>query len=184
MINCESLKNLGKKLTCIPATDHLAQADCPKQMFQWSQLIQLANSCLYFLQDAHIKFFPQVFRRHVFTKLCFPLPVFSKANYKNEKNFFPKMKEFCVVFNIYLFTLRKQETHAQSKAGVARQTKNNLNQQSISVVDSGIAHHHVRSDSSHVKAHPSSLNLFLRIFSESSSNEMTHRKRTLKRQSL
>lgn len=92
-------------------------------------------------------------------------------------------EEFGVVFNTYLFTLRKQETHAHSKVGVARQTKNSLNQQSISVLDSGILHCHLRSDSSDIKVHFSSLNLFPRIFSESFSNEMTQKKNT-KRQSF
>lgn len=133
----------------------------------------------------HTSSFSLKFSEDMFLQsFAFHCQSFHKPTTKTRRIFFPKMKEFCVVFNIYLFTLRKQETHTQSKAGVARQTKNNLNQQSISVVDSGIAHHHVRSDSSHVKAHPSSLNLFFRIFSESSSNEMTHRKRTLRRQSL
>lgn len=92
------------------------------------------------------------------------------------------MKEdFGVAFNTHPFTLGKQETHAHSMVGVAGQTKNNLNQQSISVADSGILHCHVRFHGSHIKVHFSSLSLFPRIFPESSSNEMTHRERMLKR---
>lgn len=93
--------------------------------------------------------FAPSFQKTCFYKALLPLPVFPQANYKKENISFPKMKEeLDVVFNTYLFTLGKQETHDHCKVGVARQSKINLNQQSISVIDSGMLHCHVKSDSS------------------------------------
>lgn len=122
------------------------------------------------------------FSQDCFHKALLSIASLFTSQLQKWEDFFPKMKEeFSVVFNTYLFTLGKQETHTHSKVRVARQSKYNLNRWGISVADSAILHCHVRSDSSHIKVHLSSLNIFPGIFSENSSNKTTHRRRMLER---
>lgn len=136
-----------------PFHDHLAQTDC-----QQSRLTQLAKSFqAYMCYKMHTSTFARRFWKQWFYKtLLSTARVFSEGNHKKRYDSFPKIKEeIYVKYNIYLFTLRKQERATHSKAGVGRQIKNNVNQQNTSIINRGILHRNFRSDSSLYKSSPS-----------------------------